>query len=286
MTLRVQEAFFNDQVSVVRLATPDLPAGSRLLNVLTFDPSKGSLYQESQLYLEGSRGQQIELARDVSWQPKSEVEDDPGWLIFSPLPPLERRVTLHIPAVELFMLGQAAFDVEVLEEITFHSEEFKVPVLGRASGQPEETQTRWMSDAWEVDIQVETARYRLHFIQAQIERDLHANPPYRLILSSEPVNRAMDGKSLSTLNLSAVTRPDGQKETGEEINEMMRWFGLLYDRMLTENYDPSHWKAKFFLDVTAADGLTLLPGSYLIEIDGVTAWVSGPWELSWSLSGQ
>jgi hypothetical protein len=67
---------------------------------------------------------------------------------------------------------------------------------------------------------------------------------------------------------------------------MMRWFGILYDRLQTENYDSSNWNARLFLDVTTADGLVLLPGRYNVEIDGVTAWVSGPWELSWSLSEQ
>lgn len=97
--------------------------------------------------------------------------------------------------------------------------------------------------------------------------------------------RELDGKNLSALNLYSVIQPDGQQETGEAINEMMRWSGLLYDHMLTENYDPANWQAKIFLDVTVADGLTLLAGSYHIEIDGVTAWASGPWELSFSPSG-
>ncbi len=286
VTLSVESATFTDQVSVVRLVATDLPAGSRLLNVLSFDPSQGFLSQESQLYLAGSQGERIELARNVTWQPEGEAENEPGRLIFDPLPPLAERVTLHVPAAELFLPGQANFEIEVPEGVTFHSEEYKVPAIGRNDGQQETTEIRWPSDPWEVDIQVEVAGYRLHFTKAQIQRDLDADVPYRLILTSQPVKRELNGKNLSALNLSAITRPDGQEETGEVINEMMHWFGLLYERILTENYDPANWNAKIFLDVTAVDGLALLPGSYRVEIDGVTAWVSGPWELGWSLSGQ
>lgn len=286
VTLQAKEAFFSDQVSVISLGMPNLPAGSRLLNVLTFDPSTASIFEENQLYLEELQGKRIELAKNVSWQPEGEVKDDSLRLVFDPLPPLAERVTLHVPAIELFLPGQADFEFEVPEGLNFHSEEFKVPDIGQNNGQQKTTQIRWMSEPWEVDISVEITGYELHFIRAQIERDLNTEPPYRLILTSEPISREIDGKFLSAVNLSAIIRPDGQLRTSEGINEMMRWYGLLYDRMLTENYDPSSWNAKIFLDVTTENRLNLLPGTYQVEIDGMAAWVSGPWELSWSLSGR
>lgn len=290
VTLQLEQVIINDQVTVVNLTAQGLPDGGQLLNVLAFDPSNFDLSQgvyasESQLYLETIHGQRVELAQNVSWQPEGEAQNDPGRLVLGSLPLQAERVTLRIPAVELFLPGQAAFEIEVPEDMTFHSEAYKVPAMGRrTNGQQETTQIRWVSDPWEVDIPVEVAGYRLHFTQAQVEQDRNAKDPYRLILTSEPISRAIDGKYLSALNLSAITRPDGQWETSAEINEMMRWFGLLYDRLLTENYDPSNWKAKIILDVTAADGLAVLPGRYRVEIDGLTAWVSGPWELSWPLS--
>jgi hypothetical protein len=39
------------------------------------------------------------------------------------------------------------------------------------------------------------------------------------------------------------------------------------------------------LDVTGANRDGLLVGCYRVEIDGVTGWVLGPWELEIPLSG-
>jgi hypothetical protein len=285
VTLRVAQTLFSDKLSVINLAAPDLSAGERLLNLLPFDPSQISRFMENQLYLETVQGQRIDPAQNVSWQPEGEAEDDPGRLVFDALPPQTERLTLHVPAVELFLPGQGACEITVPEGVTFHSEEFNVPDINRNDQQPEASQIRWLSEPWEVDIPLEVAGYRLHFVQAQIERDLNAKDPYQFILTSEPLSRESDGKHLSALNIAAITRPDDQRKTGEEVNETMRWFGLIYDRMLTENYDPSNWNAKIFVDVSSADRPDLLPGRYRIEIDGATAWVSGPWELSFSVSG-
>lgn len=283
LTLRLESASFRDVATVIELSVPDLPSGGSLANVLGFDPAQYLSYRENGLYLAGSSGAKYEPADNVSVQ--TEGEAGPGRLVFDPVPASEERVTLHVPAVEIFVPGQAAFDVTVPVDVDIHREEVVVAMINRNGEREETVQTRWVSDPWEVDIPVELGGYSLRFTQAQIERDPDANTPFRLILSSQPVDRELDGKNLGALNLSAVTRPDGEQETGEEINEMMRWYGLLYDRMLTENYDPANWQAKIFLDVTAADGTTLLPGSYHVEIDGVIAWVSGPWELSFSPEG-
>lgn len=283
LTLRMESASFRDVATVIELSVPDLPPDGSLANVISFDPAQYLSYRENELYLAGSSGARYEPADNVSVQ--AEGEAGPGRLVFEPVPLSEERVTLHVPALEIFIPGRAAFDVTVPTGIDIHSEEVVAPMINRNGEREETVQTRWVSDPWDVDIPVELAGYSLHFTQAQIERDPNANTPFRLILTSQPVDRELDGKNLGALNLSAFIRPDGQQETGEEINEMMRWYGLLYDRMLTENYDPANWQAKIFLDVTAADGTTLLSGSYHIEIDDVTAWVSGPWELSFSPSG-
>ena len=289
VTLQVESALFNDKVSVVKLTTPGLPDNSRLLKVLAFDPATFDLAQlasssNSQLYLETAQGQRIELARDVSWQPEGEALDNPGRLVFDALPPLADRVTLHVPAVELFLPGQAAFEIAVPEGVIFHSEEYRVPELSQDTGQQETTQTRWMSDPWEVDIPVEIAGYRLHFTQAQVEQALNSNPAYLLTLTSQPLNRELDGKFLSVLHISAFINPDGQSESVDAVNELMSVFGLYYDRLLTENYDPARWNAKIILDGTNPNSLDLLPGSYQVKIDGAIVWVVGPWDLSWSLS--
>ena len=290
ITLRVDRTTFTDQVSVVNLAADGLTAGGRLLNVLSFDPATFDLSQaassfESQLYLETDQGQRVELAQNVSWQPEGEALDDPGRLVFGPLPPQTEGLTLHVPAVELFLSSQTAFEVDVPGGLNFHSEEIKVNASSRNEGQSVEPRTHWVSEPWEVDVPVEVAGFRLHFTQAQIERDLNASIPYRLILTSQPLNRELEGKSLSALSLSAVSCPDGRQDDGEEINALMRWLGLLYDRAMTENYDPANWQAKLFLDVSTEDGNEYLPGRYQVEIDGAKAWVSGPWELHFSLSG-
>jgi hypothetical protein len=257
--------------------------------VLSFDPATFDLadlssFSNSQLYLEAQQGQRVELARDVTWQPDGEAVDDPGRLVFDAMPPLAEQVTLHVPAVELFLPGQASFEIAVPEGLTFHSKEFSVPDLGQNNVQQETTQTRWLSDPWEVDILMEIAGYRLHFTQAQVEQTLNSNPAYRLTLTSDSLNREMDGKSLSTLHISAFTRPDGQGGSIETVNELMRVMGLYYDRLLTENYDPARWNAKLILDVTNPSGLDFLPGTYRVEIDGAIVWVVGPWDLNWPLS--
>jgi hypothetical protein len=289
--LQVDSALFNDKVSVIKLTTPSLPDNNRLLKVLAFDPATLDQTQlpsslNSQLYLETQQGQRIELARDVSWQPEGETQNDPGTQVFDALPPLAERVTLHVPAIELFLPGQAAFEVAVPEGLTFHSEEFRVPDLGQNNIQQETTQIRWVSDPWEIDIPVEIGGYRLYFTQAQVEQDLNSNPAYRLTLTSEPLNRELGGKSLSTLHISTFIRPDGQSGSIDIVNELMSMIGLYYDRLLTENYDPIRWNAKLILDVTNPNGLDLLSGTYHVEIDGVIVWVAGPWDLSWSLSGR
>jgi hypothetical protein len=289
VTLRLESALFNDKVGVVNLTAPGLPDGSRLLQVLAFDPATFDLanlssFSNSQLYLETMQGQRVELARDVSWQPDGEAVDDPGTLVFDALPPLAERIILHIPAVELFLPGQAAFEIAVPEGLTFHSEEFSVPDLGQNNVQQVTTQTRWMSDPWEVDITLEVAGYPLHFTQAQVEQALNSNPAYRLTLTSEPLNRELDGKSLSTLHISTLTRQDGQAKSIDTVNELMSVNGLYYDRLLTENYDPARWNAKLILDVTDPTGLDILSGTYRVEIDGAIVWVVGPWDLSWSLA--
>jgi hypothetical protein len=289
VTLHVDSTLFNDKVSVVRITVPGLPDNSRLMQVLSFDPATFDLadlssFSNSQLYLEAQQGQRVELARDVTWQPDGEAVDDPGRLVFDAMPPLAEQVTLHVPAVELFLPGQASFEIAVPEGLTFHSKEFSVPDLGQNNVQQETTQTRWLSDPWEVDILMEIAGYRLHFTQAQVEQTLNSNPAYRLTLTSDSLNREMDGKSLSTLHISAFTRPDGQGGSIETVNELMRVMGLYYDRLLTENYDPARWNAKLILDVTNPSGLDFLPGTYRVEIDGAIVWVVGPWDLNWPLS--
>ena len=113
VTLQVAEASFDSRVSVVQLATPGLPAGSRLLNVLGYDPAQASLFAESQLYLEDPRGKRIGLAQGVTRPPADAAQEGPGRLVFGPVSPLPDRITLHVPAVELFITGQAAFEVDV-----------------------------------------------------------------------------------------------------------------------------------------------------------------------------
>ncbi|RPI87285.1 MAG: hypothetical protein EHM41_05505 [Chloroflexi bacterium] len=284
LTLQVESASFNDVASVVNLAFPDLPTGGRILNVLTFDPSQVSPSRESQLYLEGSDGERIEMAQSVALQ--TQGEEDPGRLIFDPIPVDLGSVTLHVPAVERFLPGQAAFEIEVPRDITFHSEEFSVSMINPSGEQQEITQTRWVSPPWELDIPIEVAGYSMHFTQAQVERDLDASPPFRLVLTSEPLNRELNRIWLGALHISSIIRPDGSKGSNDIVNEYMRVYGLYYDRLLTENYNSIYWKVKLIIDVASPDGLEVIPGSYKVDIDGATVWISGPWELSWPVSGR
>ncbi len=52
------------------------------------------------------------------------------------------------------------------------------------------------------------------------------------------------------------------------------------------NPGSSQLAASLRLDVTAGNGVDLLPGSYEIELDGASVIVPGPWELSFTLPGK
>jgi hypothetical protein len=284
VTLSVEQADFSTQSTIVGLAAQGLPEGSRLLNILPYDPAKASFFDWKPLYLVTDQGHKFEQAMDISWQPERDTQYDLFRLVFDPIPDQAEKVTFHIPAIELFISGQAAFDIEIPGEVRFHPEEFLVPDLVLHDRQSE-TYTRWLSDPWEVDISVEVAGYSLHFTRAQLEFDHNTNQ-VRLNLTSETANRDEDGKYLSTFNISSVTHPDGHRESGIDINEMWRLSGLISDRILNEYHNADQEKTTFMIEFCNLDCNDLLPGKYWIEIDGVTVWIAGSWDLEMHFENQ
>lgn len=137
-----------------------------------------------------------------------------------------------------------------------------------------------------MDVTIEIAGYRLHFFRARVEHDDHSAEPYRLILAGEMPERAAGAPLPNELRFSKIERPDGGAfqldpalPNNGRIPQTYGWIGPLEP-------GSSRLQAMIVIDVTAANHIDLLPGRYGVELDGVIVLVSGPWELSFSLSGQ
>jgi hypothetical protein len=284
VTLSVEQSAFSNKSSIVWVDAKGLTEGSQLLRLLPIDPLQSSIFDWNPFSLVTDRGDVIEQAMGISWQPERELQSDLFRVVFDPIPDHVEKVTFHIPAIELFIPGQVAFDIEIPGEVRFHPEEFVVLDLVIHDRQSE-TYTRWLSDPWDVDISVEVAGYSLHFTRAQLESDHNTNQ-VRLNLTSETANRDEKGKYLSTFNISSVTHPDGHRESGIEINEMWRLYGLISDRILNEYQNADQEKTTFMIDFCNLDCNDLLPGNYRIEIDGVTVWIAGSWDLEMHFENQ
>ncbi len=272
MTLRVDKAFLSDRVSWVEISAPSLPEGTKLLNF-----TNASAYSlQDRPRLQDPWGRTIEAAQSVTWSQGGRPGEDPLRLQFGPLPPLTRQLTLDIPGAMLLLPGQAALEVEVPQGLGFHQEEYTVTVVGGGGPERKEKQVRWVSNPWKVDLPLEIAGYSLHFTQARVEQNEDAATTYRLVLTGEPVISRLGEGTLSMLRFSAVVRPDGEKRIvgyeygGYPLTETV--FGGI-----GKDEGSRRFTARLEMDVTAKNGLELLPGRYHVELSGVAVWVEGRW---------
>lgn len=285
----VEEVFLSDRLTGVEFSAQGLPEGATFLQAIPYDPAAyDPARPAAQLYLEDNWGRRYESGKNLAFlRPGGdEAGFDSRWQFFSPLQPLAQGLTLHVPAMEALLPGEAGFTVEIPQGLSFHEEEYTVKVIGGGGPERAETTTRTVSDPWPVDISLDLAGFRLHFTRAQVERDERAGPAYRLLLTGEPPERGKNGFRLNSLRFSAVERPDGETL---RIDPELQNRGLLaypYGFVGQVEAGSSRMQVMMALDVTAADRADLLAGSYRVELNGVTVWVAGPWELSWSLSGQ
>jgi hypothetical protein len=275
----VEEVFLSDRLTAVKVGGAGLPADTTFVQALAYDPSRA----KRDLYLEDNWGRRYEL-----WQNEAFIRPDgtdsaydPRWQFFPPLQPLAQTFSLHIPAIEVFMPANTSFEVEVPSDINFKKEEYEVTAFGGGGPERQETQTRWVSDPWPVDINLELAGYELQFTEAQVQHEMNSEAPYLLFLKGKPTTANQGNLHLNELQFSKVELPDGttiQIDDGDLISYPYGGVGPV------ERYS-NQLQTMIVLDVTNGQG-DLLSGSYRVEISGVTSWISGPWELPLSLSGK
>jgi hypothetical protein len=292
----VAEAFLSDRLTAVKFGAAGLPPGDSLVQALAYDPTTFDLYRLTPgssssrppgLYLEDNWGRRYEPGGNQAViRPDGENAGyDPIWRYFPPLEPLAQSLSLHVPGMEVYEPGEASFEVEVPQYVTFKPEEYTETVIGGGGPERQVTETRWVSDPWPVNIPLDIAGYRLHFTQAQLEHDERSDSPYRLLLTGEPPAGNQGNMHLIGLRFAQVQRPD---EEAVQIDQALQNSGMIslpYGGVGSQETGSSQLQAGIVLDVTAADRINLLSGRYRIELSGVTVWVPGPWDLHFSLSG-
>jgi len=248
LTLEISEAVQTDRLlaATVRLVNP--PAGVALNRALQSRPPATT----SMLYIEDNRGRRSDLNGDVSWGIESPLvqlgADAPplsDTLNFEPLHPTARRVTLHVPAIELFLSGAMSFDIAVPEGIEMSSQDrFGIPA----------------SEPWPVDISLDAAGYRVHlssvYLQGMEDR------PQLVLIGDDPPDPDT-GAWLTAVRPTSITGPDGQP--------------------LDPAHAAPYGRTNYVFDLSGPETGAVRPGCYHFELDGMTVAVAGPWELSWNL---
>ena len=275
----VEEVFLSDRLTAFKVGAAGLPAGTTFVQALAYDPSRG----KRGFYLEDNWGRRYALGQNEAFiRPNgTDLTYNLRWKFFPPLQPLVQRFNLHIPAIEVLMPASASFEVEVPQDVSFKKEKYKVTTIGGGGPERQETQTRWVSDPWPVDIHLELAGYELQFSEAQVQHDTNSDAPYLLFLTGKPTTANQGNMHLNELRFSKIEQPDGtimQIDNDSLISYPYSGVGP------TERYS-NQLQAMIVLDVTNVQG-DLLSGRYRVEISGVTSWISGPWELPLSFSGR
>ncbi|RPI89946.1 MAG: hypothetical protein EHM40_19590 [Chloroflexi bacterium] len=276
----VEEVFLSDRLTAVKLGGSGLPADATFVQALSYDPSRNGsgLYLEdnwARRYLPGQNEAIIRPGEDP-------LRYDPRWQFFAPLQPLAQDLTLRIPAMEVFVPANTSFEVEVPQGLTFEKEEYEVTTIGGGGPERQETQTRWVSDPWAVDLNLEVAGYELHFTEAQVQHEGNSDPQYLLFLTGKPRTASRGELHLNELRFSKIEQPDGTTVQVEKDDLASYPYGGVGPTAIGSN----QLRAMIVLNVTDASRDALLSGRYRVEINGVTSWVPGPWELRFSLSGK
>jgi len=284
----LEEVFLSDRLTALEFGAVGLPPQASFVQVMAYNPAAFDPYRSGvELYLEDNWGRRYEPGRNQAFiRPAGdEAGYDPRWRFFPPLEPLAQSVILHIPGMEIYLPGQDGFIVEVPQDLAFKPEQYTVTVMGGGGPQRQETQIHYVSDPWAVDIPLELAGYQLRFTQAQLEHDERADPPYRLILKGDPPATEQDAPYPNRLRFSEIARPDGQVVQMDPALQNSGMFSYPAGGVGVLEPGSSQAQAVIILDVTAADRVALLAGRYRVELNGVTVWAPGPWELNFSLSG-
>lgn len=261
LTLRATEVTRTDRLTAVTIELDDALPNVTLNRVLRGHP----LTDTDGLYLEDDRGRRYAVIPwGLDWQPPgeqtprtfgfSETLKVSERLIFEPLQPLARRVTLHVPAVEITQAGPAAFDVVVPAGV--------------------KVQPRAESASWLVDIPIEVAGYRVHFTEARLEE---RSGTIMLVLTSAPLEHPRGDRQLTGLQPGAVTAPDGRSVNLDSA------FGVAGPEYRSGDEVNGPCRMRLAFDVTDPETHLVQPGRYHVKLAGAIVAVEGPWALSWNL---
>lgn len=270
--LQVEKVILSDRISVIDLIAPGLPPGMKLLEISPRDPR--FLFSEGEVTLRDQSGKQLVFTPDVNWLVGGEITMayDPHNLQFGPIDPAVESLILQIPGVELFMPGEASFEITLPEGLEIHPEEYTLQLPEKYYPETGRTLTRWVSQSWSVDLALDIAGYQLHFDQAQLEKKGSLSErSYQLVLTGDPVIDNRDSYWLNQVHIATVTRPDGSSGWAEG--------GIRF-----KPAEANQPEAYLIIFVTAPDGIQPLPGPYQVTLDGATVWVPGLWELTWPVS--
>ena len=277
LTLRVDQVTLTDRLTAVTVKgsslSPDVMVGwdsPSLVGpfnwILEWHPAKrnsdGQPPDKDLLYLQDDQGRRYERTWETGWRPRSKQTSEipkasevSETLVFKPVQPLARRITLHVPAMGATLPDVAAFDVIVPAGVEM---------------QPPSDRPWSASEPWDVDVPVEVADYQLRFTQAWLE-ELHGTT--LLVLTSAPFEGRRGDQWLTGLHLASVTAPDGR---------------AVDLRSASSRANPDDRGGRFYriglaFDVVDPETDTVRPGRYHVELDGVTIAVQGPWTLTWNL---
>ena len=277
-----EEVFLSDRLSAVKLNGTGLPAGATFVQAYgydpaTFDPSRTAVG----LYLEDQWGRRYDAGRnEVFIRPDNEL---PGfstdWTFFPPLAPLAQLVHLHVLGIEVYLPGSASIEIEVPQAVDFKAEEYPVVRYSNGGSAQPSTMTRWVTDPWPVDIAFEIAGYRLHFTEAQIERNEQSDPVYTLLLKGDPMMQDPGKSHLLRLRFTETVRPDGRTVPIDPDAEKRDMLIPPYGAVSPDQPGESQVRAVILMDVTAANQVDLISGRYQVTLNGVTIWVPGPWDI-------
>jgi hypothetical protein len=253
LTLRVEKTVLTDRLTGMTVGLVDPPEGVTLSAALRWLwPNTSS----EALALIDNRGYHYGPARSVVWAGHQARGPDLTTFDFEALQPLARRLTLHVPAIEITEPTVAVIDVTLPEGAAETSSSDSLP---------------WaVSPPWQVDIPLTLADYRLRLTEAQL---VDLNGTILLMLTSEPYPTLERAQRLSGVQLAAVTAPDGR----------MVDLGTAVSGAKSGEEGEAVQRLHLAFDVVGPRTLSVQPGRYHVEIDGVRVLVLGPWKLSWSL---
>ncbi len=267
VTLAIDHVTLTDRLTAVRWMADQEPAGG--------DVRVQRGWNEPLPYLQDDRGIQYQLAEGMGWQTESDSSETGArstTLIFQPLQPLARRVTLHVDQAELLLPYRSAFEVTVPPGIDLEPR-FEVDAQPTRSEGRDDTLTWHASEPWGVDIRFEAAGCSIHLTEARLEGFSLATQ--RLALSSEPDQPRPGDCRLQSISTTWATGAAGEETPVAQVLDVTRFFADEYPELKMQ-----HRAVVVFPDLM--DG-PLPAGRYQVGIDSFRVSVQGPWELTWDL---